>query len=212
MSFHLDVYAPIGYIVGEEENMASLFARILRTLMIVFIVMGGGYIWGEEKTPTFQTSQDDFSTILQRPVKTSPKQLQTKGLSIKKGPAAIVEDYQKLVENPTARSLILFDFDSDRIKPESFPILENLAAALREQLPEIRLVIAGHTDAIGTDTYNLKLSQRRADAVRHVLIERYRIASERLIAQGYGESQPLAANENAQTRAQNRRVEFIRIE
>ncbi len=184
--------------------------RIFLTTVAAFGVMAGFAISAENTPPTFQASPDDFLDVLKQPAQT--KRLKTKGLKAVKGPGAIVEDYKKLTENPTARSLILFDFDSDRIKPESYPILENLATTLLEQLPDIQLVVAGHTDNIGSDEYNLTLSQRRAEAVKRFLSERCAIRSDRLLTHGYGEQQPLSDNADAEMRAQNRRVEFIRIE
>ncbi|RMF59783.1 MAG: OmpA family protein, partial [Bacteroidetes bacterium] len=71
---------------------------------------------------------------------------------------------------------------------------------------------AGHTDSTGPDDYNLRLSQARAEAVRAYLIERFGIAPERLVARGYGESQPIADNVTATGRTLNRRVEFRVIE
>jgi len=70
----------------------------------------------------------------------------------------------------------------------------------------VKAEIAGHTDSTGSDAYNQKLSQRRADAVRDMLINRYGIDASRLTAVGYGESKPIASNATADGRAQNRRV------
>jgi OOP family OmpA-OmpF porin len=66
-------------------------------------------------------------------------------------------------------------------------------------------VIEGHTDSVGNDDYNLKLSQRRADAVRQYLLDKG-VAGARLEAKGFGESQPVADNKTVEGRAQNRRV------
>lgn len=103
---------------------------------------------------------------------------------------------------------ILFDFDSDRIRPESKPILDEIAKIL-ERHPDWKLDIAGHTDSVGSDTYNLTLSERRAKSTITALIERG-IAADRLSAQGLGEGAPLVSNDTAPGRAQNRRVELTR--
>ncbi|RKX69963.1 hypothetical protein DRP53_06475, partial [candidate division WOR-3 bacterium] len=94
------------------------------------------------------------------------------------------------------------------IKPESYPILDEAAAILTSH-PEIRVEIQGHTDSIGSDAYNLKLSNLRANAVRTYLIERHGIDPSRLVARGYGESRPIADNRTKEGRAQNRRVDFV---
>ena len=184
-------------------------------LLSCLVIIGTSFIFAEEKTPAFQSTQNEFSIVLGQPAKTPQKRRLTKGVKgakHEKGVAAIVDDYEKLMENPTARSLILFDFDSERIKPESYPILENLAAALQNQLADITIAVTGHTDNIGTDEYNLDLSERRANAVKIFLVERLGIQASRLIAKGFGEAQPLADNATAQARAHNRRVEFTRLE
>ncbi|MEO0232818.1 MAG: OmpA family protein, partial [candidate division WOR-3 bacterium] len=69
----------------------------------------------------------------------------------------------------------------------------------------------GHTDSIGSDSYNMSLSQARAEAVRSYLITRHGIDPARLIARGYGETMPIAPNTSREGRAQNRRVEFVII-
>jgi OOP family OmpA-OmpF porin len=75
----------------------------------------------------------------------------------------------------------------------------------------VRVEVAGHTDSRGNDSYNLKLSQRRAESVRDYLIS-MGIESSRLTARGYGESQPVATNSTEGGRAQNRRVVLRRLD
>ncbi|MCD6531536.1 OmpA family protein [bacterium] len=102
---------------------------------------------------------------------------------------------------------IYFEFNSDRIKPESYPILDEIGRIL-EKHPEWKLEIAGYTDSIGTEEYNLDLSQRRANAVRQYILEHFDIYARNLIAKGYGEANPVADNGTTEGRAKNRRVEF----
>jgi outer membrane protein OmpA-like peptidoglycan-associated protein len=106
---------------------------------------------------------------------------------------------------------IYFDFASDRIRKESEPILQELAGMLTRN-PDWTLSIDGHTDSIGGDTFNLGLSQRRSEAVRRALVERYGIAPERLTTAGHGASAPKDTNDTPEGRAKNRRVELIRRE
>ena len=73
--------------------------------------------------------------------------------------------------------------------------------------PELNLIIEGHTDSVGKDAYNQKLSQRRADAIRKYIIEKFGVEANRLTAKGYGESRPIYDNRVAVGRAKNRRVE-----
>ncbi len=102
---------------------------------------------------------------------------------------------------------IYFEFNKAELKPESYPVLDSVAQFLKEHR-NIIVEIQGHTDAIGSERYNLGLSQRRADAVRNYLIMRHGIDPERLIAKGYGENYPVASNATEEGRALNRRVVF----
>lgn len=104
---------------------------------------------------------------------------------------------------------ILFDTGSDALRPESTPTLKEIGEMLRDH-PDLRLVIEGHTDSVGEDDANRALSERRANAVRDFLLEKYTIAPDRLSAEGLGESRPVADNATAEGRQQNRRVELVR--
>ena len=102
---------------------------------------------------------------------------------------------------------IQFDFDSDAIKPESKPTLDEIAALLMSY-PDLRLRIVGHTDNQGSAEYNLDLSNRRAASVMAALVIQYGITPDRLAAAGAGPSQPIATNETEEGRTRNRRVEL----
>jgi OOP family OmpA-OmpF porin len=99
-----------------------------------------------------------------------------------------------------------FDFDKATIKPEGKPVLDAAIQALKEQA-DVRISVDGHTDSVGTDAYNERLSERRAQAVVDYLAAGG-IARDRMSARGFGESKPVASNDTADGRAQNRRVEF----
>lgn len=101
----------------------------------------------------------------------------------------------------------LFDFDKSNLKPEAIQILEAALPQLTKHKTK-RFEVAGHTDSVGTDEYNLALGTRRAKAVQDYLVE-HGIDASRLQVKSYGESQPVADNESKAGRAQNRRVELI---
>lgn len=101
---------------------------------------------------------------------------------------------------------VLFDFDKAVVKEGSYSDIENLAQFMREY-PELTTTVEGHTDSAGPDAYNQKLSERRANAVRQVLVEQYGVDGDRVNAAGYGESRPVADNATEEGRALNRRVE-----
>ena len=102
---------------------------------------------------------------------------------------------------------IHFEFNSDKIQPDSYDLLNQIGKVL-EKHPDWKLEISGHTDSIGTEEYNQKLSERRAKSVRKYLLENFDIFARNLIARGYGESKPIADNGTSEGRAKNRRVEF----
>jgi outer membrane protein OmpA-like peptidoglycan-associated protein len=106
---------------------------------------------------------------------------------------------------------IYFDFNSDRIRKESDPILKELGELLARH-PEWTLSINGHTDNVGGDAYNQRLSQRRAASVVRWLVERHGIAAGRLRSAGFGASSPIEPNDTPEGRARNRRVELVRVE
>lgn len=105
---------------------------------------------------------------------------------------------------------IFFDTGKSDIKPESREEMDELAVVL-EDFPELKIKIVGHTDSVGDNQKNLKLSQSRAKAVYDQLVNDYGIERSRLTAIGKGESEPLASNSSKDGRAQNRRVEVVAV-
>jgi OOP family OmpA-OmpF porin len=99
-----------------------------------------------------------------------------------------------------------FDFDKSDIKPMYHQELADFAAYMK-QYPGTAVEIAGHTDSKGTDDYNRKLSQRRADSVREYLVKKLGMNGKLLTAVGFGESKPVATNDTDAGRAENRRIE-----
>lgn len=112
---------------------------------------------------------------------------------------------------PTSKKLVLrgvhFDFDKYNLRPEAKPILDEAAKILNEN-PELSVEVQGYTDSIGTDAYNLALSDRRANTVKDYLVSQG-VAASRLTVEGFGEADPVATNDTEEGRAQNRRVELV---
>ncbi|UCG52039.1 MAG: OmpA family protein [Candidatus Latescibacterota bacterium] len=105
-------------------------------------------------------------------------------------------------------SNILFEIDKSDIKPESYPVLDDIGQVL-VQWPELKIEIGGHTDNTGSDAYNQELSERRAKAVLDYLVEKFPdIEKGQFTTKGYGEGNPIATNDDREGRAKNRRVEF----
>jgi outer membrane protein OmpA-like peptidoglycan-associated protein len=133
-----------------------------------------------------------------------------------------VEDFKPTLEVVTAEDMttkisdkghialygIYFDFDSDKLKPESDPTLEQIAKAL-EADTDLNIYVVGHTDNKGALEYNEALSKRRAMAVVSKLSANYGIASDRLIPVGVGPAAPVSSNKTEEGQALNRRVELV---
>ncbi|NJD09031.1 MAG: OmpA family protein [Gemmatimonadetes bacterium] len=113
-------------------------------------------------------------------------------------------------EGRVATQGILFDTNSDRIRPESTPTLKEIGTMLTEH-PELKLLIEGHTDNVGDDAANLTLSDKRAAAVKAYLVSKHGIDATRLQTKGLGETKPAATNDTAEGRQQNRRVELVKL-
>jgi outer membrane protein OmpA-like peptidoglycan-associated protein len=102
---------------------------------------------------------------------------------------------------------VLFEYDKAELKPGALRKLYPLVTFLKEN-PERNILIEGHTDSIGSESYNLELSERRAEAVESFLLQNG-ISSTRVITRGYGKSYPVASNSTEAGRQQNRRVEVV---
>ena len=102
---------------------------------------------------------------------------------------------------------IHFAVNSDRIQEASYPILKQVAQALKEQNAN-KILITGHTDSDGQAQRNLELSQKRAEAVKQILVKEFGIEASKLETEGLGQTQPLADNKTIEGKAKNRRVSF----
>jgi outer membrane protein OmpA-like peptidoglycan-associated protein len=121
-------------------------------------------------------------------------------------PVARAPEPTPVVKRKIVLRSVHFDFDKSDIRPDAKPVLDEAVATLKEE-GGVAVIVQGHTDSIGTEAYNQKLSERRAQSVRRYLVD-HGIPADRIKAEGYGESQPVATNDSADGRAQNRRVEL----
>ena len=115
-----------------------------------------------------------------------------------------------LEQNKWVTHGILFDVNSANIKPESYGTLKEMANVLKEYA-DLKVKIVGHTDADGADAANLDLSKRRAASVKAALAKEFGIDESRMETDGKGEGEPIDKNDNPAGKANNRRVEFIKI-
>lgn len=111
---------------------------------------------------------------------------------------------------PSSKRIVLrgvnFDFDKSTIRPDSRPVLDEAADVLKQN-PDVRISVEGHTDSVGSEEYNEKLSVRRAEAVFRYIVN-HGVAPERMQVIGYGKRRPVADNGTDSGRAQNRRTEL----
>jgi len=105
---------------------------------------------------------------------------------------------------------INFDFNKANIKKIYYPQIEKIAIAMKNN-PNLKIEIDGYTDNIGSKEYNLKLSLKRAQAVKDILVKKYGINPKRIVVKEFGEKYPLLPNTTPTNRALNRRVEIIDI-
>ncbi len=104
---------------------------------------------------------------------------------------------------------IQFDTDSDRLKPESGPVIKLVAQGL-DKNPNLKLGIEGHTDSTGSAEHNMDLLKRRAEVVKAVLVSQFVVDATRPTTVGQGATEPIDSNDTPEGRAQNRRVEFVK--
>jgi OOP family OmpA-OmpF porin len=103
---------------------------------------------------------------------------------------------------------ITFDFDRATIRPSSLPTLQETGKVM-QRFKTVKVRIEGYTDSVGSESYNQKLSERRAQAVKDYLEKNFDIAPDRIEAVGLGESHPIADNKTEEGRAENRRIQFV---
>ncbi|HEU4860913.1 MAG TPA: OmpA family protein [Chitinophagaceae bacterium] len=115
-----------------------------------------------------------------------------------------------ITEGKWSTTGILFDVNSDKIKPTSYGTLKEVATILSENA-DVKVKIIGHTDTDGDDAKNLDLSKRRAAAVKTALSKEFNIDESRLDTDGMGETKPVADNNTSEGKASNRRVEFVKM-
>lgn len=115
---------------------------------------------------------------------------------------------QQISDKGRATLLVRFEFDSAVVKPMYHNEIGKLSDIMKKY-PDMKIVVEGHTCNIGTAKYNEKLSQRRAQAIKEVLVKKFGIDAARIKAEGYGLTKPAASNATREGRQQNRRVEVV---
>jgi outer membrane protein OmpA-like peptidoglycan-associated protein len=123
-------------------------------------------------------------------------------------PAPVVEEAVVVKEETIVIRDVHFEFNKATLTPADKDVLSTVATRLKQETSTAQLRVTGHTDSVGSDAYNQKLSQRRADSVVKYLVENGVPQSSFVSVSGAGESQPVADNKTADGRAMNRRTEI----
>jgi outer membrane protein OmpA-like peptidoglycan-associated protein len=164
-----------------------------------------------------EVTEEQLIEIL-TPKSGSPEPLRARGLGVVARPSCASQRREMtrgIAPKPVtdvAAIRVHFAFDSAELLPEARRELEVLARVLGSpQLTAACFRIEGHADSVGSDAYNHRLSQARADAVVRYLVDGFRLDPERLLPVGFGEREPIAENETEAGRARNRRVQIANL-
>jgi outer membrane protein OmpA-like peptidoglycan-associated protein len=115
-----------------------------------------------------------------------------------------------ITEGKFVTTAITFEVNAATLKPSSFPVMKDISASLNEN-PGVKIKIIGHTDSDGDANSNLGLSKKRAEAVKNALVSEFGIDASRIQTDGKGASSPAVPNSTAEGKANNRRVEFLKL-
>ena len=177
-----------GFIKGNADPDWRVYAGINFSFGPLF---GSQHVQRVEPVPSAPVTEADLTPSMDHNLSTDP-----------------FEGTPKLPIETFVVKDVLFRFNSDQLETDSKETLDKLSRYLNKPPVFNKLIISGHTDSVGSASYNLSLSQRRAEAVKTYLVQSDQIPTEKIQAKGYGLSLPIASNNNYQGRALNRRVEF----
>ncbi|WP_341521033.1 OmpA family protein [Pseudomonas sp. G.S.17] len=170
-------------------------------------VMAGAYCWvhgdGDDDGDGVKNSIDKCPD--------TPKGVQVDATGcplVEPAPAAVVEEVVVVKEEVIVINDVLFEFDSARLTAADKSKLDLIATRLKREAPSAQLRVSGHTDSVGRDAYNQKLSEKRAISVTDYLVSSGIARSAFVSVEGDGEARPVADNKTASGRSLNRRVEI----
>jgi outer membrane protein OmpA-like peptidoglycan-associated protein len=154
------------------------------------------------------TEEDLAKSLFQQ----TPSDVRTRGIGPAPAPAQPTTTGAGSANASSVALNVFFEFNSDTILQDYYGDLDKLGKVLTApQYSAYRVQVEGHTDNIGSDSYNRRLSERRAESVKRYLIRHFPIPSDRLVVRGLGESRPIESNDSPDGRDKNRRVEVVNL-
>ena len=174
-----------------------------RSPSIGFLAPGIGYLSPRIQFIEAPMTEDEIAFVPKAPI---PTAVAVKGLDVKEVEGGV---------RYTLSADILFDFDKASLRPKATVALDAMSMDVRQRFESARFFVDGYTDSKGTDSYNLKLSLRRAEAVRNYLADKAKFEAASVSIEGRGEINPVAPNEtpdgqdDPEGRQKNRRVEIL---
>jgi OmpA-OmpF porin, OOP family len=206
-------YGPKDDKIGGKDLRPQLVNQVIKVALWVQDGRARVYVNGERIGDVNQMSvpadmkPPDHWTLRERCDRPTDEWMALRSIRVAESapdPSVVFSSTGKLVTHG-----IMFDTDSDRLKAESAPVIKAIVRAL-DKNPNLKLEIDGYTDSTGNAPHNEDLSKRRAEAVKSVLVSQFQVDAGRLTSNGFGAGKPIATNDTADGRAQNRRVEFVK--
>ncbi|MGB5288492.1 MAG: OmpA family protein [Ignavibacteriaceae bacterium] len=207
-------YYYFNYGLNDGEKMAS-GPQVLRNYMNAIKKAGGTVVFEEGCCNVYlKLNKNNRITWVRVKAYTDAGSYQVWIVEEEEMEQDIVVDAKSMMSDINAQGRvalygIYFEFDKSEVKPESDPALKEISKLLAEN-PKLKLYVVGHTDNVGDFSYNMKLSQSRADAVVKDLISKYGVDKNRLTPAGVGPLAPVTINDTEEGKAKNRRVELIK--
>jgi hypothetical protein len=200
---------------GELQFPEGVEQQLLGRLVHLRFLMDGSYLKmyvNERRTyniPELPFPRDSVIRVSVRGAEDPAMALFVTGIRLAESETDVL--YDALAANGRwATQGILFATGRSDLQPESRPVLKEIAATLQDHA-DLRILIEGHTDNVGNPAANLTLSEARAAAVKTALVSQFGIAADRITTQGLGDTKPAAPNTTPEGRAQNRRVELVKL-
>jgi outer membrane protein OmpA-like peptidoglycan-associated protein len=192
------------------RRASTVISFVALTLMLGIMVLTSLHAQERGQFTDFRgrsnyTEEDLARSLFQQ----APSDVRTRGI----GPA----QSQPTPISPSAEKKsialnVFFEFNSDKILQDYYGDLDKLGKVLTApQYSTYRVQVEGHTDSIGSDSYNRRLSEKRAESVKRYLVQHFPIPSDRLVVRGLGKSKPIASNDTPEGRDKNRRVEVVNL-